>query len=63
MPKMKSKKALLKRIKVSKTGKVMRSCSFRSHLSANKSQKQLRQSRHGAFLHQTDCKRLKTLIR
>ena len=36
MPKMKTKSALRKRIKVTGTGKVKRSQAFRSHLAQNK---------------------------
>lgn len=42
MPKVKSRKALLNRLRITSTGKVMRRQGFRRHLKANKSQKRLR---------------------
>ncbi|WP_041362997.1 50S ribosomal protein L35 [[Mycoplasma] mobile] len=60
--KMKPKKALAKRIKISSTGKVKFGHAFRSHLAQNKSTKQKRQSKHGTFMHPTDYKRLKDLM-
>lgn len=42
MPKQKSRKALTNRLRITKTGKVMRRQGFRRHLKANKSQKRLR---------------------
>ena len=42
MPKMKSKKALMNRVRVTGSGKLKRSSSHISHLSHNKSQKQKR---------------------
>lgn len=42
MPKAKSKKSLLNRLKITKNGKVLRRQSFRRHLKAAKSSKQLR---------------------
>lgn len=41
MPKVKSKKALINRIKITKNGKLMRRQSFRRHLKASKSSKRL----------------------
>ena len=42
MPKIKSRKLLTNRLKITKNGKVLRRQSFRRHLKANKSQKRLR---------------------
>ncbi len=42
MPKMKTKKALTKRFRVTKSGKVMRLRNFAGHLNAKKSSKRLR---------------------
>lgn len=42
MGKLKTKKILTKRLKVTKNGKVLRRQSFRRHLKASKSAKQLR---------------------
>lgn len=42
MPKIKSRKSILNRLKITKTGKLMRRQSFRRHLKASKSAKRLR---------------------
>ncbi|WP_029513568.1 50S ribosomal protein L35 [Mycoplasmopsis primatum] len=62
MPKMKTKSALKKRIKVTATGKVMREQAYRSHLAQNKTTKQKRQSRKSVQMHSSDLKRFKALI-
>lgn len=61
MPKMKTKSALTKRVKVSATGKVKRGHAFRSHLAQNKTTKQKRQSRKSGMMHPSDMKRFKGL--
>ena len=62
MPKMKSKKALKKRIKVSSSGNIKRGNAYTSHLAQNKSTKQKRQARKATTMHPSDKKRLKRLI-
>ena len=62
MPKMKTKKALKKRIKITGTGKWMRSNAFISHLAPSKTTKQKRQSRGWSSISNSDYKRLKDLI-
>ncbi|WP_322900631.1 50S ribosomal protein L35 [Mycoplasmopsis felis] len=62
MPKMKTKSALKKRIKITGTGKVMREQAYRSHLAQNKSTKQKRQSRKSALMSKSDLKRFRALI-
>lgn len=62
MPKMKTKSALTKRIKVTASGKVKRGQAFRSHLAQNKTTKQKRQSRNAEFMDKTDLKRFKGLF-
>jgi large subunit ribosomal protein L35 len=42
MPKIKTKKLITTRLKITKTGKVMRRQSFRRHLKASKTSKRLR---------------------
>jgi ribosomal protein L35 len=42
MPKMKTRKSVVKRFRVTKTGKVMRRQSFRRHLNAKKTAKRKR---------------------
>ncbi|ADV34355.1 50S ribosomal protein L35 [Mycoplasmopsis fermentans] len=62
MPKMKTKSALKKRIKITGTGKIMREQAYRSHLSQNKTTKQKRQARKSVQMHSSDVKRFKALI-
>jgi len=42
MPKLKSRKSITTRLKITKNGKIMRRQSFRRHLKAGKSKKRLR---------------------
>ncbi|MCX6705726.1 MAG: 50S ribosomal protein L35 [Candidatus Woesebacteria bacterium] len=42
MPKLKTRKSLVKRFRITKNGKIMRRQSFRRHLKAHKSKKQLK---------------------
>lgn len=62
MPKMKTKSALTKRIKVSASGKIKRGQAYRSHLAQSKSTKQKRQSRKSDMMHPSDLKRFKGLF-
>ncbi|MGY5139614.1 50S ribosomal protein L35 [Mycoplasmopsis gallinarum] len=62
MPKMKTKSALKKRIKITGTGKVMREQAYRSHLAQNKSTKQKRHARKSALMHASDIKRFKQMF-
>lgn len=62
MPKMKTKSALKKRIKITATGKVKRGNAYRSHLTQNKTTKQKRHSRKGSDLSHSDFQRYKELI-
>jgi len=59
MPKMKTKRALAKRVKVTGTGKLKRWSAYTSHLSHNKTHKQKRHLRKAGLVHATDCKRIK----
>ncbi len=61
MPKMKTKSALTKRIKVTGTGKIKRGQAYRSHLAQNKTTKQKRQSRKSTLMSPSDMKRFKGL--
>ena len=62
MPKMKSKKALTKRVKVTGSGRLKRSSSHISHLSHNKTHKQIRHLRKASLVSKSDQKRVKQLI-
>lgn len=62
MPKMKTKKSLQKRVKVTGSGKLKRGHAYTSHFAANKTQKQKRKLRKASLIHPTDYKRIKSLI-
>ncbi|HLQ75364.1 MAG TPA: 50S ribosomal protein L35 [Alloiococcus sp.] len=58
MPKMKTHKGSQKRFKRTASGKLKRSHAKRSHLFANKTQKQKRQLRKAGMVHKSDQKRI-----
>lgn len=62
MPKMKSKRALMKRVKVTGSGKLKRDHTSRRHLAPFKTHKQKRHLRKACTIHISDYKRIKTLI-
>ena len=62
MPKNKSHKGLLKRIRISKSGKVRHRSANHKHLSSHKSGKRLRQLRKDRYLAGPDAKRLEKLL-
>lgn len=62
MPKMKSKRALMKRIKVTGSGKLKRHSAYMSHLAPRKSTKQKRHLRKAKLVSSSDYKRIKPLI-
>lgn len=62
MPKNKIHKGLLKRIRISKTGKARHRSAFHKHLSSHKSGKRLRQLRKDRYLANSDAKRLEKLL-
>ncbi|WP_338983094.1 50S ribosomal protein L35 [Spiroplasma endosymbiont of Othius punctulatus] len=62
MPKMKTKKALAKRVKVKPNGTLQRGHAYRSHLAQNKTTKQKRHSEKSTTVHPSDMKRLKGLV-
>ncbi len=62
MPKNKSHKGLLKRIRISRTGKVRHRSAYHKHLSSHKSGKRLRQLRNDPYLANCDTKRLEKLL-
>ena len=62
MPKMKSKKALTKRVKVTGSGQLKRHSAYISHLSHNKSQKQKRHLRKASLVSKSDYKRIKLML-
>ncbi|MCU9614165.1 50S ribosomal protein L35 [Caldibacillus lycopersici] len=62
MPKMKTHRGSAKRFKKTGTGKLKRSHAYRSHMFANKSQKQKRKLRKGAVVSSGDYKRIQHMI-
>lgn len=62
MPKAKPHKGTLKRIRISKTGKVRHRSAFHKHLSSHKSGKRLRQLRKDPYMANPDAKRLEKLL-
>lgn len=62
MPKNKSHKGLLKRVRISKSGKVRHRSAFHKHLSSHKSGKRLRQLRRDRYLADPDAKRYEKLL-
>ncbi len=62
MPKMKTKSALAKRVKVTGKGKLKRWSAYTSHLSHNKTTKQKRHLRKAGYVNESDVKRVKYCI-
>lgn len=62
MPKNKNHKGLLKRVRVSKTGKVRHRSAFHKHLSSRKSAKRLRQLRKDRHVASAEAKRFEKLL-
>jgi len=62
MPKMKTKKGVAKRFKVSATGKIKRRKAFKSHILTKKSAKRKRNLRQATLVSNGDYERIKKLI-
>ncbi|MEL6497868.1 MAG: 50S ribosomal protein L35 [Planctomycetota bacterium] len=62
MPKNKIHKGLLKRVRISKTGKVRHRSAYHKHLSSHKSGKRLRQLRKDPYASNPDAKRFEKLL-
>ena len=62
MPKNKMHKGILKRVRVSKTGKVRHRSAFHKHLSSAKTGKRLRQLRKDRYMVRPDAKRLEKML-
>ena len=62
MPKKKIKKSVSKRFKVTKTGKVMFSHQYKSHLKANKSKSRLRRQKEPGQLTGRFAKKIKKML-
>lgn len=62
MPKLKTKKALKKRFKFTKKGKIKRQKAFRSHILSKKTRKRKRALRKASIVSKTHAKAIKKLI-
>ncbi len=64
MPKIKTKKAIAKRVKVTGSGRLLRNKAFSgcTHIRSNKSNKQVRGYRKSTLTHPSDEKRIKPAI-
>lgn len=62
MPKMKSNRSLMKRIKVTGNGKIKFIHAYKGHHAPYKTAKQCRQLRRSGTLDRTDYKRIKYMI-
>lgn len=62
MPKLKTKKAVRKRFKITKKGKVKRSKSSRRHLLTGMSRKRKRKLRHSGIVSHGESRMLKRLM-
>ncbi|HZW09126.1 MAG TPA: 50S ribosomal protein L35 [Phycisphaerales bacterium] len=62
MPKNKMHKGFLKRVRISKTGKVRHRSAYHKHLSSHKSGKRLRQLRKDRYMSGPDAKRLEKML-
>ena len=62
MPKMKSNRSLMKRIKITGSGKVKYVHAYKGHHAPYKTPKQSRQLRRSGMLERTDYKRIKFMI-
>jgi len=62
VPKTKSHKGTLKRIRISKSGKIRHRSAYHKHLRSHKSGKRLRQLRSDRYMSNPDAKRLEKLL-
>jgi large subunit ribosomal protein L35 len=62
VPKIKSKRAAMKRFKVTGSGKVKRSRGFKSHLLSSKGKKRKRRLRKSTMVSEVESKNIRKLI-
>lgn len=62
MPKMKTKKSIVKRFRITGTGKLKRSKAFKQHILTKKSAKRKRNLRKVAYVSVTQLKTMKKLV-
>jgi large subunit ribosomal protein L35 len=63
MPKLKTRKSITKRFKITKTGKILRRHTGLDHYRAKKSGKKIRQSRKLVEVSKAEAKKIKKLLR
>lgn len=63
MPKLKTRKGVVKRFKLTGTGKVKRRRAYGRHLMTDKTSKRKRSLRRGALASSTDAKRIRAMMR
>ena len=62
MPKLKTRRAVKKRLRFTGTGKIRRPHAFRSHLMTHRSRKRKRRLRQGTVVSRSDEKRIERLL-
>lgn len=62
MPKLKNRKAVTKRVKITKKGKVKRSKAFRGHLLTGKTRKRKRHLKQKGSLPKVDSAKFKAMV-
>jgi large subunit ribosomal protein L35 len=62
MPKQKTSKAVAKRVRVTKSGKMKRKSAFASHIMGKKSAKRKRNLSKPKLIHKSDARRIKRLL-
>lgn len=62
MPKLKTKKAVAKRFKLTKTGKIKRGSAYRGHILSKKSRSRKRRLRQGAYVHGSDIDKIRSWL-
>lgn len=62
MPKLKTRKAITKRFKITRNGKVLRKATGLDHTRSKKSGKKIRQSRRWVALSKAEIKRIRKVI-
>jgi large subunit ribosomal protein L35 len=62
VPKIKTRKGIAKRIRVTSTGKLMRAHAWKSHLFEHKKQKNKRTARQLQSVHKTDRKQVRRAL-
>lgn len=62
MPKLKTRRAIAKRFKVTKKGKILRRRGFKSHLLSHKSKKRKRKLRRSALVSGPERRKIRELL-